>query len=39
MENYIIFIFGTIVSCLVNGIILFQFIEERNERIYDNNKL
>lgn len=35
MENYIIFIFGTIISCLINSIILFQFIEERNERIYD----
>lgn len=36
MENYIIFIVGTLVSCLINSIILFQFMEERNERAYDN---
>jgi two-component system sensor histidine kinase AgrC len=36
MENYIIFISGSIISCLVNCVIVFQFIEERNERAYHN---
>lgn len=36
MENYIIFISGSIISCLVNGVIVFQFMEERNERAYHN---
>lgn len=39
MENYIIFISGSIISCLVNGVIVFQFIEERNERSYHNKYL
>lgn len=34
MESYIIFIYGSIISCMVNIVIVFQFIEERNERIY-----
>ncbi|BCJ92551.1 hypothetical protein acsn021_01200 [Anaerocolumna cellulosilytica] len=39
MENHIIFLFGIIISCLVNCMILFQFIEERNERIYESRFL
>lgn len=39
MENYIILAFGTFVSCMINSIILFQFIEERNERLLDNRCL
>ncbi len=39
MEDYIIFIFGAFISSLINSIILFQFIEERNERIYDKRLL
>ncbi len=34
MEDYIVFLFGIIISCMINNIILFQFIEDRNERIY-----
>lgn len=30
---------GIVISCLINSIILFQFIEERNERIFDNHLL
>lgn len=37
MEDYIIFIFGTIISCLINTVIVFQIIEERNDRMYHNN--
>lgn len=36
MEDYFIFILGTFISCFINSIILFQFIEDRNERNYDN---
>lgn len=39
MENSTIFIFGNIISCLINCVILFQFIDERNERIYDSRLL
>ncbi|WP_077610978.1 sensor histidine kinase [Clostridium sp. Marseille-P2415] len=39
MEDYIFFIFGTVISCLINSLILFQFIEEKNERIYANRWL
>lgn len=39
MEDYIFFIFGTVISCLINSLILFQFIEEKNERIYANRLL
>lgn len=39
MEIDIIFVFGTIISCLINCIILFQFIEERNQRKYNNHLL
>lgn len=39
MESYIIFIYGSIISCLVNSVIVFQFIHERNERIYHNRYL
>ncbi|MBA4687354.1 MAG: GHKL domain-containing protein [Candidatus Galacturonibacter soehngenii] len=39
MENYIIFLFGTVISCVINIVIVFQFIEERNERIYENRFL
>lgn len=38
MENYLLLLFGVIVSCLVNLIIIFQFIEERYERVYHNKK-
>jgi two-component system sensor histidine kinase AgrC len=36
MENYMILTFGTFISCMINIIILFQFIEERNERKFNN---
>lgn len=36
MEHYIFFAFGIIISCLINSIIIFQFIEERYERVYEN---
>ncbi len=36
MDDYIIFLVGTVISCLINNIILFQFIEEKNERLYSN---
>lgn len=39
MEDYIFFIFCNIVSSLINSIILFRFIEEKNERIYSNRLL
>lgn len=39
MENYIIFLFGVLISCSIYTIILFQFIEERYHRIYDNKRL
>ncbi|RDU24964.1 sensor histidine kinase [Anaerosacchariphilus polymeriproducens] len=37
MDDYIIFILGTFISCFINSVILFQFIEDRNERVYDNH--
>jgi signal transduction histidine kinase len=39
MGNYIIFIGGTIVSCLVINVIVFQFLEERNEKRYHSHWL
>lgn len=36
MENYMILTFGTFISCMINIIILFQYIEERNERKINN---
>ncbi len=36
MENYMILTFGTFISCMINIIILFQFIEERNEPKFNN---
>ncbi len=36
MENCMIITFGTFISCMINIIILFQFIEERNERKINN---
>lgn len=39
MQNYLMFIVGTGISCFINAIILYQFIEERNERIYNNRPL
>lgn len=39
MENYLFLLFGVTVSCLINSIIIFQFIEERYERVYPNKKL
>lgn len=39
MQNYLMFIVGTGISCFVNAIILYRFIEERNERIYNNKSL
>lgn len=38
MENYLFLLFGIIVSCLINSIIIFQFIEERYERVYQKKK-
>ncbi len=38
MEN-LVFIFGTGISCFINAIILYQFIEARNERAIDNKFL
>ena len=34
MENYFTLIFGIVVSCMVYSITLFQFIEERYNRVY-----
>lgn len=34
MGNHIFFVSGIVVSCLINCIIVFQFLEERNERLY-----
>lgn len=34
MENNFLFIFGLVISCLINSIIIFQFIEERYTRSY-----
>lgn len=36
MEDTFIFILGIMISCLINSLILFQFIEEKGERIYYN---
>lgn len=36
MENYLIFLSGTIFSCLVNTIIIFQYINERYSKKYKN---
>lgn len=39
MEDYMIFLFGIIISCMINSVVLFQFIEENNERIYTSRLL
>lgn len=39
MEDYIIFLFGIIISCFINSVIIFQFIEDRNEKVYVNKWL
>ncbi len=39
MGNYMVLFVGAIVSNLINSIILFQFIEERYNRIYDSRLL
>ena len=36
MENYLMLLFGILVSCLVYSIIVFQFMEDRYKRVYDN---
>lgn len=36
MENYLMLLFGIVVSCLVYLIIVFQFMEERYKRVYEN---
>ncbi|WP_124067470.1 sensor histidine kinase [Clostridium sp. E02] len=36
MGDTFIFILGIMISCLINSLILFQFIEEKGERIYYN---
>lgn len=36
MENYFIVLFGILVSCITYTVIVFQFIEERYSRIYNN---
>lgn len=39
MEDTFIFFLGIMISCLINSLILFQFIEEKGERIYYNRWL
>lgn len=39
MENNLFLLFGTVVSCLINSIIIFQFIEVRYKRVYRNKKI
>ncbi len=39
MENNILFLSGIVVSCLVITIVIFQFIDRRHKRIYDNEYL
>lgn len=39
MENFLFLLLGIIVSCLINSIIVFQFIEERYERVSKNKIL
>lgn len=39
MENNILFLSGIIISCLVTTIIIFQFIESRHKRTYQNEKI
>lgn len=34
MENYIFFVSGIVLSCLIDCAVVFQFVEERNERSY-----
>ncbi len=38
MDTNVIFWSGLFVSCLINSVMLFQFIEERYERVYNNSK-
>lgn len=39
MENDILFLLGIVMSCFVTTIIVFQFIESRHKRVYQNEKL
>ncbi len=39
MEKYIFFMSGIVVSCLINCVLVFQFLEERNERRYESHWL
>lgn len=39
MENYIFFVCGIVVSCLIDCVVTFQFVEERNQRSYHSHWL